>query len=267
MAIVDLDGVIAGAQAPRFFAKAAVGTQVLGRLHSLWGTLGNPGAGTWSATLNGANLVAPVNGQLPFTDPVSGSSYLAAFSVMANATGMLVLADRLWVNHLTVNSTALQSPTQPTLEARDAAGTTDGDGVMLAIETSAVAGAQAAAVTVTYTNQSGTTGRTANFVDAPTAATTLAGSMFRIGLQAGDTGVRSVTGVQFSTSWTTGTINLVAYRPLALLPIAAAGVPASIDAVTSVLPTIYDGTVPYMFWVPGVTTTTALSGHFIYTQG
>lgn len=267
MTITTLDGVVAGMQWPRFFTKSASGTLVAGRLHSYWGVAGNPTAGSQTATLNGAALSGTTTGAIPFSNPVSGNTYLARYSCTMAQAGVVVLADRLWQNQLTVNSTTLQSPTTPTWPARDVNGSTNGEGVFLAIETSVAASATATTVTVTYTNSAGTTSQTAGFLDAPTAAATLAGTMFRIGLASGDTGVRAVTGVQFGTAWTTGTINMVAYRPIAMLEFSTASIPNYIDAVTGGMPRIFDDSVLYQFIVPSTTTTTGLNGQIVFTQG
>ena len=144
MAITTLDGAIAGMQPPYLIAKALTGTMVAGRFQSLYPLAGLPGAGSYDATLNGAvyssSSTIP-NGIIRHVDPGSGNSYLARFTGSCTQAAAVMLLDRLWDNRLTVNSTAAQSPTTPTWPARDNAGTTNGDGVLLAIETSAAASA------------------------------------------------------------------------------------------------------------------------------
>lgn len=270
MAITTLDGVIAGMQPARHIAKAATGTLVAGRPQSLWPVAGSPGAGAYDATLNGAVLSSSStipNGAIPHVDPVSGNAYLARLSAAASQGGQLLLCDRLWSNQLTVNSTLLQSPTTPTWPARDAAGSTNGDGVLIGIETSAAASATAVAATMTYTNEAGVGSHTSTILDATAATATIAGAFFRMGLQAGDKGVRAVTGFQFSTAWTTGTINLVAYRVLASLELIAANIPNAVDALTSGMPRLYNGTVPFLIFIPNTTTTSLVSGSYVETQG
>jgi hypothetical protein len=246
------------------------GTMVAGRPQSLWPLAGSPGAGSYNATANGAVLSSSSSipaGAIPHVDPVSGNSYLARLSAMATQSGVLLLCDRLWVNQLTVNSTSLQSITTPTWPARDAAGSTDGDGILVGIETSAAASATAATITMTYTNEANAGSKTANFVDAPSAAVTLAGAFFRLGLAAGDKGVRSIQSFQFGTAWTTGTINAVAYRPLAALELIGGNIGNAIDALTSGFPRLFDGTVPFLIFIPSTTTTSNISGSFIESQG
>lgn len=270
MAITTLDGALSGMQPTVAIAKALSGTLVAGRFQSYYPVAGYPGAGSYNATLNGgtySSTSAIPNGILRHVDPVTGNSYLGRFAASATQAGMLFLMDRLWDNQLTVNSTAAQNPTTPTWPARDNAGSTNGDGVLLAIETSAAASATAAALTVTYTNQAGTGSHTAGFAVAPSAAATLAGGWFPIALQAGDTGVRSVQTVTFSTAWTTGTINLVAYRQLAALELPGALIPNALDALTGGFPQLFNGVCPFLVFLPNTTTSSIVVGSYTETQG
>jgi hypothetical protein len=271
MAIANLDAVIAGMQPPNFFAKALSGNLVAGRHQSFWPVAGIPGAGAYNATLNGANLDSSSSipaGALRHVDPVSGAAYLARLSACATQAGVLMLMDRLWQGRLTVNSTSAQNITQPTLPARDNNGSTNGEGVLLAVETEAAASATAATVTATYTNSAGTGSRTANFAASPpTAAVTVAGGWFPIGLQAGDIGVRSVQTIQFGTAWSTGTIDLVAYRLLASVELPGALIPGAIDAITGGMPRLYNGVVPFLVFLPNTTTSTSIIGSEVETQG
>ena len=270
MAITTLDGAIAGMQPPRYIAKAVTATLVAGRPSSLWPLAGSPGAGSYNATLNGANLSstsAQVAGQIPHTDPGSGNAHLARLQASATQAGTLLLMDRLWHNGgYTITSTAAQNSTTAAWEARDANGSTNGDGVLLALEVSAAAGAAAPTITVSYTNQAGTAGRTGTNILA-TANSPAIGALYFIGLAAGDTGVRSVQSLTLSVSWVSGTINLVAYRMLAALELAGPQFPNAIDALTSGMPRLYNGTVPWMAFVPNTTTATNVSGTYVETQG
>jgi len=98
MAITDLNGVLAGMQYPREFIKAVTGTLVAGRPHSLLYLAGIPGAGVAPTPgLKGAALTT-YGGQIPFTNPVSGNTYLARLQAQATQAGSLLLCDRLWHN-------------------------------------------------------------------------------------------------------------------------------------------------------------------------
>ena len=276
MAITTLDGVVAGMRPPIFFAKAVTATLVAGRPASLWALNGAPGAGSFDTTLNGVTLSsssALVNGQIPHYDPVSGNSYLARLSASATQAGKLLLLDRIWHNGgYTITSTAAQNSTTPTWPSRcptsgtDDTPATTGHGVMLAVEVSAATGAGTPTITISYTNSAGTAGRTATNIIA-TVATSAIGATYFIGLQAGDVGVRSVQSLTLSATWTSGTINLVAYRVLAELELPGNFVPNALDALTSGMPRIYNGTVPWVVFVPNTTTATNVSGTYVETQG
>jgi hypothetical protein len=136
----------------------------------------------------------------------------------------------------------------------------------LAVEVSAATGAGTPTITISYTNSAGTAGRTATNVIG-TSATSAIGATYFIGLAAGDTGVRSVQSLTLSATWTSGTINLVAYRILAELELPIAQVPNAIDAITGGMPRIYDGTVPWLVVIPSTTTATNFSGSYVETQG
>jgi hypothetical protein len=69
--------------------------------------------------------------------------------------------------------------------------------------------------TIRYTNQSGVGGR----VSKATAIPAIVVNTFTpILLQDGDTGIRSIEGITLGAAMTTGTLGLVLYKPIALLP-------------------------------------------------
>lgn len=275
MSITTLDGIFAGLRPPVRIAKAVTATLVAGRPASLWSLAGAPGAGSFDTTLNGVVLSSSStipNGAIPHYDPASGNSYLAFFEAMANQGGVLELRDRLWHNGgYTITSTAAQNSTTPTWPSRcptsgiDDTPTTTGLGVRLALEISAAAGAAAPTITCSYTNQAGTASRSATNVLA-TANSPAIGAVYDIGLQAGDTGVRSLQSTTLSVSWVSGTMNMVAYRVLARLPLQAL-ISNGMDALTGLGTRIYDGTVPWLVFIPNTTTATLVTGTYTETQG
>lgn len=267
MAITTLDGALAGMQWPRPFAKAVTGTMVAGRPWSTWALAGNPGAGAYDTTLAGVALTSSTAGCLNFVNPVSGNSYLARLSASATIAGTLILCDRLWHNGgFTITTTTAQTVNSATLPARDNTGTTDGAGVLCGIEVSAACGAAAPAPTISYTNSANTGSRSAGLAFA-TANSPAAGSFFPFGLQAGDLGIRSIQSLTLGTSWVSGTINLVMYRPLAYLELTGAFVPNALDALTSGFPRIMDSSCLFLLFIPSTTTTSNIAGSVVWTQG
>ena len=98
MSIISVDGAIQGMQYPREFAKALTGTMVAGRPFSLFYQAGIPGAGAAPTPGIGGEVLTTLTGQIPFTNPVSGNSYLARLQAQATIAGTLLLCDRLWQN-------------------------------------------------------------------------------------------------------------------------------------------------------------------------
>jgi hypothetical protein len=267
MAITGIDGALAGMQYPRTFAKAVTGTMVAGRPHSLFYLAGAPGAAVAPTPgLAGAALTTYA-GQIPFTNPVSGNTYLARFQGQATIAGTLVLADRLWHNSgLVVTTTTAQTVNSAAWPARDVAGSTNGDGVRIGLEVSTATGAGAATPTISYTDESNNAGSTGS-MEVAYAASSIAGTFHPFTLAAGDTGVRSIQSCTLGVSMTSGTIHLVAYRELARLELTSANIPNAIDALTSGFPRLFDNTVPFIFFIPSTTTTSNISGSVVYTQG
>lgn len=267
MSIVSLDGVIAGMQAPQHFIKAVTGTMVAGRPHSTFYLAGSPGAAVAPTPgMSGAALTTYA-GQIPFTNPGAGNSYLARLSGQVTIAGKLLLCDRLWhQSGISVTTTTAQTINSATWPARDINGSTNGAGVLIGLEVSTLTGAGAATPTISYTDESGNAGSTGAMV-VPYVAASIAGTFYPFTLAAGDTGVRSVQTVTLAVSMTSGTIHLVAYRVLAELEITAANVGNAIDALTSGFPRMYDNTVPFIIFIPSTTTTSNISGSMVVTQG
>lgn len=268
MAITTVDGVIAGLLAPERYLKVGGTMEAAGVLHSLAYTTGRPGAAVAPTPgLAGAALTT-YGGQIPFTNPGSGNSYLARLSATSTLGGQLIVYDRLWHNSgFTVTTTTAQTVTSAAWPARDSAGSTNGAGVMVGIEVStATTNAGAIAnMTMSYTNQSGTAGQTATMTSFP--ATAVAGTFVPFHLAAGDTGVRAIASLTLGTSLVTGTVHLVAYREIGDITVVAVANGGSQDAFGTGLVRLYDNTVPFLLWLPSATTAVTVQGSFTVTQG
>lgn len=266
MAITTLDGVIAGMQPPQFVSKSVTGTMVAGRPFTPLYTAGIPSAATaYAGDLNGVALTS-LAGQIPFSNPVSGNTYLARLQGSCTQAGTLLLCDRLWHNKIVVTTTTAQNITSPTWPARDNNGETTGVGVYIALEISGTVGAGAATPVISYTNTTPTSGR-AGAMLVPYVASSLIGTFYPFTLQAGDVGIKSVESVTLSVSMTSGTAGLVAYRVLAAMEVAVGGMSNAIDALTGGFPRMYDNTVPFLVFIPSTTTTSNINAQVIYTQG
>lgn len=268
MSITTLDGVLAGMRPPEDILKIGTTAEAVGVFHSTFYQTGRPGAAVAPTPGIAGAALTTYAGQIPWTNPVSGNSYLARLQMASSVPGTVSLLDRLWHNSaIAVTTTGAQTINSVAFPARDNDGLNNGDGIFVGIEVS-TATTNAGAITNTtmsYTNQAGTAGRTAIISSFP--ATAVAGTFVPFQLAAGDTGIRSVQSITLGTSYGGGAIHLVAYRTLARLELTAAHIGNSIDAITGGFVRCYDNTVPYLIFLPTATTAATFHGHLIITQG
>lgn len=281
MAIATFDAASAGVRPPVGWNKAATGTMVAGRPMSLWTLAGNPGAGAAAAnTAGGVIPTAATAGAMSHTNPASGEARLFNSVASSHAqNGMLLLCDRLLhiqgnsggtaisstsTSAQTINSTTL--PSRCPTSAIDDTPSTNGYGVYMGVEVVTATGAGTPTLTLGYTNSAGTASRTATNIE-PTVASSIAGTFHRIGLQAGDVGVRSIQSFTLSATWTSGQLNLVLYRVLAAHACLADGLPDRVDWLTGGAARIYDDSCLFWIFVPRTTSSSQIGGVLIETHG
>jgi hypothetical protein len=267
MAITTVDLALAGSKPPEFIAKALTGTLVVGRMFSPFYLAGIPGAAVAPTPGAAGAALTAYAGQIPIPAASANTHLLQFWGVSSANSGSLMLADRLWHNSgIVVTTITAQTVNSVAWPARDKNGSINGEGVYIGLEVSTATGAGASVISISYTNSAGTAGRTGT-ARPLYAATSVAGSFYIFGLEAGDTGVRSVQTYTSTVSMTSGVVHLVAFRYLSVLSLIAAAVPSSVDALTGGLPREYDTTVPFLLYQPQATTTTQLTGGVIHTQG
>jgi len=268
MAITSLNGLFAGARPQRRFIKMTGPTMVVGRMYSSWYVGGMPPAADIPVSgVGGEALVSPVVGQLPFVNPAQGFAYLSNFNVLSNVPGVLLLCDRLWQNSgLSPTLTTLQTVDSVPFPARDENQSINGLGVQIGVEIRVATSTGAPTITLGYTNELGVQGRSSQLA-IPSAASSVAGTIYPFAYQGSDDGVRSIQSYTQSVTWTAGSIHLVAYRVIAALPIGAANVPAMIDAVTGGMPKAWPSTVPFFIFVPGTTVAFTWNGGLTWSHG
>lgn len=264
MAIISLDGVVEGMRPPESVIKTGV-TTVAGRLYSTFYLAGAPGAAAVPSPGVAGAALTTYAGQIPFTNPASGYSYLARFAGMSTEPGTLLLCDRLWHNSgLDPTSIIAQTVNSAAWPARDKNGATNGSGVYIGLEVSTVLGAGTPTLSMSYTDQDGNAAATST--SAAIATTSAAGSFYPLPLAAGDTGVRSIQTFTQSATMTSGAYHLVAYRILASVGVHA-GIEAAVDVLACGMPRLYDNTVPFLLFLPAGTTAPILSAQMVVTQG
>jgi hypothetical protein len=141
----------------------------------------------------------------------------------------------------------------------------NGAGCRLYYVATTAAGATAQNIALSYTNQSGTTGRTLPVTVSMTASNYIqhishsgtAGSNFGpfLPLASGDTGVQTVASVTFSAA-NTGTGALCLARPLMTLPLTTTGVAGERDLLNQIpsLPRVMDGACLVWLYFAGAAT-------------
>jgi len=226
------------------WSKVATAIDTIGYHYLLNKDTGFPGA--WSVGTPGVNGVSTAcdvvgtagtggalsTGSPLLADPASGGLYLTRFGLNGVVANTYFLADIIWYNTgLVVTTTTNQAIVSTAWGARDVNGSTNGEGVGIALYALTALGNVAAVAnsTVSYTNSAGTAGRTATFsaaVGFQAPATPVIGTWMPFLLQAGDTGVRSIQGITLGTTYTSGTMMLIAYREIALDGVSAANFPS-----------------------------------------
>lgn len=256
----------------RGFFKTGTATEAVGVLYSYHKDAGLPGAwapgtpGLAGRTTDGTTTTD--GGCIPFTNPSTGAIYLISANAFSTVTGTLELWDVLWVNSgIVVTTTTGQTINSVTWPARDVNGSTNGEGVNVAIVATAATTNVGAVTntTLTYTNSDGTASRTATMPSTIPGggwpATAVIGTVQPFYLAAGDRGVRSIQTVTLGTSYGGGSISLIAYRPIILVPQMTASVPAY-GIVPEMTPGIrlFNGTCLLPFRAGSATTATNISG-------
>lgn len=269
MAITTLAGILAGLRPREPFIKTGATMEAAGVLHSLLYTAGKPAAASVpSPGVSGAALTTYA-GQIPFTNPASGSSYLARFAAASTSPGCLLLCDRLWHNSgLSTTAGGNQAVNSVTWPARDRLGDTFGNGVFVGLEVSSALGnaGPSTSISISYTDKDGAVGNTGTIPSLP--ATPVAGTFVPFTLAAGDTGVRSVQTLNIGgTSLVSGAYHLVAYRVLAIAMCGRRRKSERADAIRIGFPRLYNNTVPFLLWLPTSTTAATISGEVVYAQG
>jgi hypothetical protein len=238
MAITTRDGYIASAKQKVQFLKTTSRTSVATIWFSVFDVAGNPGAGTLNVG-NTANGLVPTDATagFPIINAFGGSAtgYLTMLDFSNTVTSRLRLYDRVFHAGAYAYNANTTLASQPSYASRMPGGT-DFTGTELWIE-AVTAFTGNLSVAVTYTNQSGTAGRTTGTV--ATGAALIVGRMLQLPLQAGDTGVQMVQSVVGSVA-TAGTFNVVIARPLWMgrVPVANSGDVHGLDKVG--LPIVFD---------------------------
>lgn len=240
-------------------AGAAPANLIAGRPASLWRYDGHPSAGA----IPGA-VAAPTNalaGALPFVSPGGGrQSWMIQAWATALVGGTLLLYDRLL-------HTGGISGTQTGAQAVGGTLTrnTGGHGNFVMAEIYTLIGTSSQTITMSYTNQAGTDGRTSTAVAIGAAGFREVSRAILLPLQAGDTGVRSVeTRTLTATTGTAGSYGITVGKPIAYIGVGGAGAAGWRDFITGLpgVPEIESGACLSLLWFPQVNTAPEMFGGY-----
>lgn len=257
---------IAGSSVP--WGKTNITAEAAGVWHSYWLAAGPKGAGNApSVGLNGEVVTNAFSGDIPYTNAqVGNENRLLGFSALGvTAQQTFELYDRLWQNSgIAVTTLTAQAITPVASPARDINGSTNGEGVQawLEVYTATTNVGAITNTTISYTNQSGSAGRTGTIPSFP--ATAVVGTQVRFNLQAGDTGVRSIQSITLGTSYVAGAIGLVLSRSLAF---AFPPVMSHLGYKDGTAPKLHDGTALCVRTLATGTTVVAVGGLVMYGEG
>lgn len=257
------------------FMKSGTAADVVGAWYCTAKDAGYPGA--WAVGTPGINgritdgTVAADNGCIPIKNPSVGANYLTELTMASSVNHAHLFFDVLWVNSgIAVTTTTAQSITTPTLPARDLNGTSDGEGCMIAmlVTTTTTNAAANATATVSYTNSSGTAGRTARLsaiAGSQVPATALVGTIVWFSLDAGDKGVRSIQSITLATSLGGGAVSLMIARDLAMIGTTIVNVAAQ-KVIGAPGIRLYNGTCALHCNVASATTATFYNGELVVME-
>ena len=264
MAITTMDQLVAGFSGAQFIDtyEASLTTQAAGNFCSLWKAGGRPGAGGTPSTGSGDVPTNATAGALPYVNPGSGTGYLGRVALNGTTAGAFLLHDRLVetsglsgtsITAQTVNSTAITR--------------TYGSGIDTGcwIEVYTALGSTAATATISYTNQSSTSGRSGT-ISIP--ATAKVGSMYPMSLQSGDTGVLSVQTVTLSISTgTAGNFGITLMQRICQIPLILGNTGIVLDYAGLGLPVIQNNACLFPVILATATSTGIFVAEYTFISG
>lgn len=263
MAITTLDQMIAAAKQTEIgILKNVSRTAVALSTYSVFDLAGSPGSGTLAGTSTAAGVVPTdaTAGCQPINNFGAGNTgYVSRLEWNNTVSCRMALYDMVWkagAYAFTAGTTNLTG--QPSFSTRVPSGTDYSDTeIWIEVSTAFVTGT-AWQVQVTYTNQAGTTGRTSIISAARAAAALTLGTMFRMSLQAGDTGVQkieSVIATNGGTAMTAGNYNVLILRRIGGSRVRVANDSTVQDMFSTGMPIVFEDSAFVLVVTPDSTAT------------
>jgi hypothetical protein len=228
MSLATVDDIVAGlASAQRIpYYKTLSAPKAAGAFQSAWLSGGMPGAGSASPAFNaGAGYACDksTTGAFPYSN-AAVQNWLARISGLSSQPGTIILADRLWsCSGMGFANSTYTVTTPGSLPARI---TDNGVGCELWVEQFVAAGSASGTLTANYLNTAGASksGVLGAVVSAP-----VVGQMQQVPLQAGDLGIKQLTSVTNSATWTSGGWGMTILKRIAEIPIGQSGINTVLD--------------------------------------
>jgi len=288
MAFSSYDSIIASITAgkgqQRLFHKVVSSQMVAGGGHSTWMFGSMPSAGSVGGTTPGLWTAqdSSTTGAIAFANPSGGDLlHLVLFGCNPSAAsaGTMMLYDRLGqIEYLPLQDGSLPEVVSITSDFTARLDSGEGAQIFGEVTTTGAMATTAPVFQITsYTNQAGTTGRQSEVITGNVISSASAQGRFPytnkwfIGLQAGDTGVRSVEEYTLTTSSATANVkmNLVAARPLTFIPMNSANVYVERDCVLATvrMPRIRDNACLALAVMSAGTNTPSFNGNLFAVAG
>jgi hypothetical protein len=245
---------------PRILGVAAT-APIVGRRASMWRYDGMPAAG--DIPTSAEVPTRSTTGAIPFTAPGGDrQKWLLSAGITPLSAGLYLLYDRLFhvggfTSAVSGDHTIQGDPPSPALTRN-----TGGTGNFAFYEIHTILGTTGRNLTMTYTNQNGTSGKTATINIGATGFREVTRAQ-QIPLAAGDTGIRAIEKINLDASTgSAGNFSIVIGRPIAWIPVGGAGSPGWRDWTTGLpgIPEINSNACLALAYIPVVATATEISG-------
>ena len=233
---------------------------IAGQYTSLWTFNRFPGGAGAAPGGTARNPTNTTQGALGQSTP-TGTQYLGGLSIGANVAGIGTWYDRLAdISGLNATTTTAQNTTSLAVTRYTGA---ESIGNQIWIEIYTIIGGTATTLTVSYTNQDGTSGRTSQAVVFGGTGRREATRMIWVPLANGDRGVRSVESVTvLATTGAAGDFGVTIVRPFVTGAVGLAGTGALTDCLTQLaaFPEIKSGACLAPMWFASTTTSPIMTG-------
>lgn len=256
--INDIVSGLASAQGINVLKNITV-PKAIGSYQSSWLGVGFPGAGAQPPAYGAGSGYTCSNatvGSLPYSNGAV-QNWLAKAFVTSTIAGTLFLYDRLWAcTGMGFGAATYTVTTSGSLPARI---TDNGLGCELWVEQPATDGAATGTLTANYYAPGG--GTEAGIIPVVVSAPTI-GQMQPVPLATGATGVKSLTSVVTSATWTSGSFGMVICKQIAAIPVPLAGVGQALDWASLGLPQIAASACLFFVWQGGAATANQVMANF-----